>query len=300
MRSNLGLHLIGCVALFVLVVILLVVSTYVTLDFMYFGIMTLVLGLLGLNVLSRAYNLLRAPIRVTVGEQCLRVEHRRATNEWTWEQIGGCIWRGDAVLIICQRTGRPLVKLPGILESLDELVDIVSYKIGEMNSHASSYFEAREKRKVSIGLALSSVFFIILGLAGMYDTHEELRGFQLLNEQGVQGMGQVESLRTAMIGPVKRVVYRVLSTNGKAATGDVIVDQKYWESLEVGSLLPIVYVPEAPRFSRLVRDEIKPPENPVKSYVVCTGLVLFGFFSFFQARRLWLRHCEESAAVNGG
>ncbi len=285
--NNVLLHVVTGVASFIAGVVGFVISRHMTLDSTYSLAITGLPASIGLAILSKAHYLSRAPVRIVIDNERIRVETRRTTSEWTWDQIGGCLFPSRRSLEIVDTEERPVIRVTNQLDAFDILVELVKGKMEERTPVESGTLRVRENKRRAIILGIQSLFLLLLAVAGAFTTYEKQRGLRLIQEKGVQGAGIVEALRTARIGPVRRVIYRVTSPSGKTATRNVAVDPDYWKSLLIGANIPVIYVPDEPAFSHLVTERVDRRLNPVTTYSACAGLFLVSIFCLFAAFHLW-------------
>ncbi|MBX7259761.1 MAG: hypothetical protein K1Y02_25630 [Candidatus Hydrogenedentes bacterium] len=296
LATSIKLRIVAGIALLVFAAIGFLISAFVTLDLTWFLAATFMPLFCGLGMLGEARSLKQTAIRVEVGEERIRIETLQSTQELNWDRIGGlplAYVRGSFVLFDTNR--KPIARITSRIDGFRDLSKLIEARVKQANPIAFNTLRKREFRSLAMFLAIAGPAFVALGLAVAYATYDEQRCFRLIEEQGVQGFGQVEALPTAMAGPVKRVVYRVQSPNGKTAKCDMSVDPEYWKSLQIGSMIPIVYVPDVPRYSRLLNQEPRRYYSSPKDYLLAFGISLLGLFATFLARRLWRRQREELA-----
>jgi hypothetical protein len=136
----------------------------------------------------------------------------------------------------------------------------------------------RKKARRNAALAFVIGLFMSFGCAFVaWETREEQRASRLLEEKGQPGEGEIVRRFVAPNGVTKRLEYRVAGSGIR----NVEVEPVHWNRLESAKSVPVIYVPDEPGISRLVRGEVRDKEftkTPAGGYgmaALCGAMALF-------------------------
>jgi hypothetical protein len=175
-----------------------------------------------------------------------------------------------------------------IFNSLGLAGDLQWY-YNKQNTHEKLHPLLRPKKNLQFGNRILTVIFavflcamLIPALWGAWTYSSELLYKKQLSTKGIQGEAVITKLYKE---EYSRVTYYyidyVLIVNDKEYPRKYVwVDGVLWNSVDVGSQLPVVYLPDTPRVSRLINDKLI--KWGFDFFVLGTiGSVFFGTFLIF-------------------
>lgn len=224
--------------------------------------MTTVPALIGIAAITASRLMARTPKQVTVGPQGMCIESGGGRQCYPWEGIGWCAAGTSGMthrqqLTIYDTRGKTIATLSDALEDFDTLVEQVQSRIASKGDATAETIRQRKGRKSAVITGVIALILSAVAIANLWMAFEQRRTTKLLEEAGIPGEAEVVRHFTAPNGVTKRLEYRVEGTDGQAATRNAEVTPAYWEQLEEGESVPVIYVPDEPAISRLVEGEVE-------------------------------------------
>jgi hypothetical protein len=280
------LWLVGGIAAFGVAAVGFVVSLAIRFDPFSLQFFTTLPTLCGFWAIVTAWTIARSPREVGIGPDGVRIVRRGDVRLHAWDEIG---WSMTAVTLPNRRLlklydprGKMFAKLSNALGDFDLLVKLIDKRIAAKGGDTAGRIQLAKAKRTAVFTGLFGIVFLGAAGAMAWMAHDEMRGAQLLEKTGVQGMADIEERFLAPDGVTSRLVYRVTAPDGRSGTHNAEVTHSVWKSLEGAKTVPVIYVPEEPSISRLEFGEVKEDDllqRPLTGYgVPAIGAVMSLFF----------------------
>jgi len=258
--SNARWCLLGGILALVFAGIGFAVAIFARVDQLSMHAITTLPTLLGIGALTAARTLASTPQQVAIGPQGLRIEGRRGSQSYPWDQIGWATMATGALnqrrqLVVYDTSGKSVATLSEAFGNFDAMAELVRERIADKPDDTSERIrEGKSKRSALMTAAVSIALLTAAGAIG-WMAHREQRASRLLEEVAVPGEAEIERRFLAPNGVTPRLEYRITTADGLSATRNAEVTRDYWDRLEEASSVPVVYVADEPAISRLTEGE---------------------------------------------
>lgn len=293
--SNARWCMVGGILALVFAAIGFAVAIFTRVDQLSMHAMTTLPTLLGLGALTAARTLASTPQQVAVGPKGLRIEGRRGSQQYSWDQIGWATMGAGALnqrrrLVVVNTDGKNIAKLSEAFDNFDALVHLVKQRIAEKPDDISERIQIRKSKRCALMTAAVGIALLTAAVAIAWMAHREQRASRLLEEVAVPGEAQIERRFLAPNGVTPRLEYRITTADGPSAKRNAEVTRDYWDGLEGASSVPVVYVPDEPAISRLTEGEAESTDfmdKPVAMYGLSIAGSLLSLLLLVAAALQW-------------
>jgi hypothetical protein len=251
-----------------------IVALVARVDQLSLHLMTTLPTLIGLGAITAGWTLARTPNQVAVGPGGLRIEGKRERRSYAWSQIGWATVGTGSLnqrrqLVVYDTEGKTIAQLSEAFDGFDTLVELVKQRIADKGDDTAERIRTRKAKRSALLTAAVAVALLAAGGGLVWMTYREQRAARLLEQVAVPGEAEIVRRFLAPNGITPRLEYRVTTPAGRSATRNAEVTRPYWDSLEGAASVPVRYVPDEPKISRLVTGE--PEETDI------TRKPLFGY-----------------------
>lgn len=258
-------------------------------------LMTTIPILLGIGSFLTAWSISRSPRQVSVGPTGIRLTGRNRTQVYGWNQIG---WSSIQLLglqkgrhlVVFDAKGGTIAKLSEAIEDFDSMAEIIAEYIAARGAARAESIQLAKARRSAVLTATVGLVGIALGVYLAWSARDSERSARQLEELGVEGKARIEERFLAPNGVTPRLVYRITTPDGRSGSRNAEVKRAFWDALEGVETVRVLYVPEDPSNSRLVRGEVESGDlldQPIAAYGLSMMVVLMCLFFLASAVLMW-------------
>ncbi len=249
----------------------------------------------GVGMLTAAWSFAQAPREVDVGPDGVTVWRSRGSRTFAWEEIGWANAAQTAMgyrrrLVLYDTRGKALAKIDESLEGFDRLVKLVQKRVAARGDLTSERIRSTKTRRSALFVAAGSAFMLFISGGLIGTAYVEQQAADALKERGARGEAEIVRRFLAPNGVTPRLEYRVTAPVGRTGTRNAEMVRRAWDALEGQTTVPVLYLPEDPENSRLLRGEAPKDdfmEDPGVRYALAGFMACVCLVGFVAAAFQW-------------
>jgi hypothetical protein len=246
-----------------------------------------------------AISLLSSPVRVLLDDRGLTIEWLIRRRAFLWNDISeiqlkkvnfSISWLGTFTarknlpkerLLLLDSNGRMLAQIPASIKPFDVLTREIYSRTTAARGTPTFSAEKQTSREISsrkkqrIFLFLAGIFIAALGIAFGVISSVDDHNKRLLEKDG--RLIEAAVVKHYIYNITPRLKYAFTAPDGREYSKDVMVDRKYWDSVEKDVTVPVRYLPANPDNNKLSSGQIEEFDLPLPlTIVISLVLTVFG------------------------
>ncbi len=238
-------------------------------------------AIIGFFSLTYVYQLSRAPVLVrTTDEYCEIVRSTTKRLSWTEiERIQSDLSAGFGVNVIQLKNSddKTIETITGLQDTerlLEKLKQKTAHDKNEQDDTGKpTAVHIKRGRKRAFGFQPGTLLFGLATGFMFYDGIFQMQRSQAMRDASVEGTGLVTQKKLAPNGRTKRLYVQVTGDENQTKEHNLEVTDEFYDSVEEGQEVGVVFVPADPRMAELVEGEIREDRSAATSF----GTAAIGF-----------------------